>query len=270
MTSSKLSIAAVGSLILISSGLAAQAADSVNLQPQSPQIDTAAPGAAGASPGAAGVSPDASTALPGENPAISAPTSPKVHKLGASRQALRDDVDLDNAAAGVDAAQPRTPRIYINTFTMKATTSSSGITDPFNLMKALLGARGKDYAKLYAERDTGYGVCGFLMNVPIGKRGFVVVLKCFPSMPAAEAGMKPGDKIISVNGQSTLDIPAKEIWDYFTGMPGTEVNIELLRRGEPISVTLRRMDIGRIPDLSTRAEFLTLFEHNGMSRFVQR
>ncbi len=89
-------------------------------------------------------------------------------------------------------------------------------------------------------------------------------------MPAAEADLRPGDLITSVNGKSTLDLPAKEVWDWFTGMPGTEVKLELLRGDQPINVTLKRMDIGRIPDFSTKAEFLTIFELDGMSKFVQK
>jgi C-terminal processing protease CtpA/Prc len=139
------------------------------------------------------------------------------------------------------------------------------------MINALFGSNNsKQYQKLYAERDTGYGVCGFLMNMPVGTRGYASIIKAFPSMPAAQADLRPGDLITSVDGRSTLDLPPKEVWDYFTGMPGTEVRIQVQRGDQPIDVTLKRMDIGRIPDFATRAEFLTIFQRNGMSKFVQR
>ncbi|MBI2809900.1 MAG: PDZ domain-containing protein [Candidatus Melainabacteria bacterium] len=183
---------------------------------------------------------------------------------------MRDDSDEQSATVQIEEGPQPIRQVVINTYTMRANLPNTVISDPFTLMRALLGSRSQDYEKLYAERDTGYGVCGFLMNMPVTQRGYALVLKCFPSMPAAEANLQPGDLITSVNGQSTLDLPPREVWDWFTGMPGTEVKIDVLRGRQPISVTLKRMDIGHIPDFATRAEFLTLFKHNGMSKFVQK
>lgn len=243
----------------------ALADEGVELKSITPQVDSSPP-------------PAQSTPTEDEN---SKPL--KLHKLGASKRVRLDDggtkndqsptVPVDDSPLDqtTDGQTPPTTRhIYINTYTMHATIPNTVIQDPFTLMRALLGTRSKDYEKLYAERDTGYGVCGFLMNVPTNKRGYALILKCFPSMPAAQADLQPGDLITSVNGQSTLELPPQEVWDYFTGMPGTEVKIDVLRHNQPISVVLKRMDIGRIPDFATRAEFLTLLKHNGMSRFVQR
>jgi hypothetical protein len=259
---------------------AVKADDAVELKPQAPQIDTANP-AKETSPelttaGNGGLndseSNDAATNKSGSNDSES--SNSKLHKLQVSKKArLEGDAD-DGQSSILQVGQGPLimKQIYIrtNTFTMHATTPSTVITDPFTLMRAMLGTRSKDYEKLYAERDTGYGVCGFLMNIPTLRRGYAVILKCFPSMPAAQADLHPGDLITAVNGQSTLELPPKEVWDYFTGMPGTEVKIDVLRKDQPISVTLRRMDIGRIPDFGTRAEFLTLYRQNGMSKFVQR
>ena len=225
-------------------------ADSIELKSLSPQIDTAA-----LSPS----SPPQTTEQP---------SATKIHKLEASKQALKEEVDESQTSLPVEQGQQRGAHIYINTFTFRSNVTTSTI-DPFVLMRAMFAGR-KGMEKLYAERDTGYGVCGFLLNMPVGKRGYASVLKTFPSMPASEADLHSGDLIVSVNGQSTLDIPAKDVWDWFTGMPGTEVKLEIRRGDQPIDVSLRRMDIGRIPDFSTRAEFLTIFERNGMSKFVQR
>ncbi|MBS1955781.1 MAG: PDZ domain-containing protein [Cyanobacteria bacterium SZAS-4] len=240
----------VASMTTLQSPLA-YAADDIELKPLSPQIDKA---------------PPVEEATPPR-----ADQTPKLHKLEATKLERLDDSDDQEATVQVEQQGPQAMKqIVINSYVMRANLPSTVISDPFTLMRALLGARSKEYEKLYAERDTGYGVCGFLMNMPITQRGYALVLKCFPSMPAAEANLQPGDLITSVNGQSTLDLPPKEVWDWFTGMPGTEVKIEVLRGRQPISVTLKRMDIGHIPDFATRAEFLTLYKHNGVSKFVQK
>lgn len=243
----------VVSMMALQSPDAIAADDSVELKPLSPQIDTAPPPVEVVTP----------------PPVDQAP--PKLHKLEATKRARLDDSEDQGATVQVEQQGPQAMKqIIINSYVMRANLPNNVISDPFTLMRALLGSRSKEYEKLYAERDTGYGVCGFLMNMPIIQRGYAVVLKCFPSMPAAEANLQAGDLITSVNGQSTLDLPPREVWDWFTGMPGTEVKIEVLRGRQPISVTLRRMDIGHIPDFATRAEFLTLYKHNGMSKFVQK
>ncbi|HEY9679327.1 MAG TPA: PDZ domain-containing protein [Drouetiella sp.] len=206
-----------------------------NLQELMPQMDSTTP-----------TQPSIDSA--GENSSQNTPASgSNFHKLSVSKQASQ----LDTERMGADLAAPAQ-------------------SDSFSLMNALFGNRGKELAKLYAERDTGYGVCGFIMSVPLVRRGFVTVMRCFPSMPAAQAQLQPGDLIIAVDGRDTRDMPSHEVWDYFTGMPGTEVNLEMRRGRQPFNVTLKRMDIGRIPDFATRARFLSLYQHNGMSKFVQR
>ncbi len=266
-------LAMVAALLPIISGQTANAADnSVDLKPMTPQVDNSPQSLSTQTPPAVQAPNQAQTNSENRTGVETAPV--KIHKLEASKRVHigddSDDADGQTPVMPIEENSPTIKRIYINTYTMHATLPATVIQDPFTLMRALLGTRSRDYEKLYAERDTGYGVCGFLMNVPTTKRGYALILKCFPSMPAAQASLQPGDLITAVNGQSTLELPPQDVWDYFTGMPGTEVKIDLLRQNQPFSVTLRRMDIGRIPDFATRAEFLTLFKHNGMSRFVQR
>jgi|688.fasta_scaffold195738_1 S1-C subfamily serine protease len=250
---SKALLLAASTLLMSMTMPAANADDGVELKALAPQVDTSPP-------------IDETQSAPAET------VAPKLHKLEASKRGrIEGTEDTSEQTATVQIGAPlTTKRIYFNTFTVRASVPSAVIGDPFTLMRAMLGSRGNDYAKLYAERDTGYGVCGFLMSIPTEKRGYSLILKCYPTTPAAQAGLQPGDLITSVNGKSTLELPPKEIWDYFTGMPDTEVKIEVLRNDEPISVSLKRMDIGHIPDFATRAEFLTVYKHNGMSKFVQR
>lgn len=142
---------------------------------------------------------------------------------------------------------------------------------PFTLLRSLFGASDIKSSQfdLAAERDTGYGVCGFIFHVSLLK-SYITVGKVFPTMPAAQAQLQPGDVILSVNGMSTRDIPFQRVWDYFTGTPGTEVNLLASRQGTRFTVTLKRMDIGHIPDVATRRQFLTIYNKRGPSIFQQQ
>lgn len=157
--------------------------------------------------------------------------------------------------------------IYMQSFSINTNVNNIPI-DPFLALRALFGSS-KSMRKLYAERDTGYGVCGLAVNMPIGRKGYAVIQKTFPSMPAEAADLHAGDVVLTVNCKSTLDIAPAEVWDWFTGMPGTPVQLEVSRDRQPLEVTLRRMDIGRIPDFTTRATFLTIYQRNGMSRLIE-
>ena len=83
-------------------------------------------------------------------------------------------------------------------------------------------------------------------------KGYAVIQKTFPSMPAQAADLHTGGVVLTVNGKSTLDMAPAEVWDWFTGMPGTPVHLEVSRDNQPFEVTLRRMDIGTSPTYHPR------------------
>lgn len=63
--------------------------------------------------------------------------------------------------------------------------------------------------------------------------------------PAARAGIRAGDIIRKVNGDSTLGMSLNQAVERITGPPGTDVNITIEREGveEPIDYTLTRAEI---------------------------
>ena len=87
-------------------------------------------------------------------------------------------------------------------------------------------------------------------------------------MPAQAADLHTGDVVLTVNGKSTLDIAPAEVWDWFGNARHTG-DCEVSRDNQPFEVTLRRMDIGHIPDFTTRATFLTIYQHNGRSHQIE-
>lgn len=69
------------------------------------------------------------------------------------------------------------------------------------------------------------------------------ILKLEPEGPAKEAGILPGDILTAVEGQSVKDLGTNGAADLIQGEPGTFVNVEVLREGEPLSFTVERRQI---------------------------
>jgi carboxyl-terminal processing protease len=68
------------------------------------------------------------------------------------------------------------------------------------------------------------------------------IVSTFPGSPAAEAGLKPGDQIVKINGIDVTGEEPSAIWQRVKGPAGTHVLLGILREGEE---TLRIFDIVR-------------------------
>jgi carboxyl-terminal processing protease len=77
--------------------------------------------------------------------------------------------------------------------------------------------------------------------------GYLEIASLIPGQPAEKAGVKPGDLILSVNGQSIVGLGLYEAISYIRGPAGTEAELEIARPGEPepiyITVTRARIEI---------------------------
>lgn len=74
----------------------------------------------------------------------------------------------------------------------------------------------------------------------------VVITSVFPGSPAAAAGLKPGDTIVSVDGSSTKDVAIETIIAGIKGKEGTQVRLEIKPKNGPpkqLSVTRRPIQI---------------------------
>lgn len=70
------------------------------------------------------------------------------------------------------------------------------------------------------------------------KEGLPVIVAPIDGSPAAEAGIKPGDIILGVDGEDVTSLSLDEIVDKVRGPAGTEVVLTLLREGEESSIEL--------------------------------
>lgn len=70
------------------------------------------------------------------------------------------------------------------------------------------------------------------------KEGLPVIIAPIDGSPAAEAGIKPGDIILGVDGEDVTSLSLDKIVDKVRGPAGTEVVLTLLREGEDSSIEL--------------------------------
>lgn len=80
-----------------------------------------------------------------------------------------------------------------------------------------------------------YGGIGSMVSI---KDGQITVIAPIAGTPAERAGIKPGDKILSIDGESTAGMSLEEAVLKIQGDPGTKVTLEVLHEGEATPVTL--------------------------------
>jgi carboxyl-terminal processing protease len=82
---------------------------------------------------------------------------------------------------------------------------------------------------------------GLGLEVTIEGDALVVVTPVADS-PAERAGLHPGDKILSIDGESTRDLTLTDALQRMRGAPGTRVVLEIMREGfqAPLKLTLVR------------------------------
>jgi carboxyl-terminal processing protease len=75
------------------------------------------------------------------------------------------------------------------------------------------------------------------------KDGWLTVVTPLEDSPAFRAGVLAEDKIVEIEGKSTLGLSSDQCIDMLTGTPGTSVSIVLERDGKKIPVTVERQRI---------------------------
>jgi len=74
----------------------------------------------------------------------------------------------------------------------------------------------------------------------------IVVLKLVAGMPGEKAGLKAGDRLVSVDGAPVATAPLKDVVLKLRGEPGSKVAVGVERDGKPIAYQLERAEI-RVP-----------------------
>lgn len=91
------------------------------------------------------------------------------------------------------------------------------------------------------------------VGMEVGIRdGFITVISPLKNSPAEKAGMKSGDKIIAIDGESSIDLSVDEVVTKIRGEIGTTVSITVVRDGgkDPLTIEIAR-DTILIPTIDT-------------------
>jgi carboxyl-terminal processing protease len=117
----------------------------------------------------------------------------------------------------------------------------------------------KEY-KVFNEGISGgnFGGIGVAMSVVKDKDGEITIIDVFEDTPAYRAGLKPGDKIVEVDGKNVKDYSVDTVQSMIRGPKGTPVNLTIRRGKDLINFKIIR-DIIHIK--STKEKLIT---KNGM------
>ncbi len=80
------------------------------------------------------------------------------------------------------------------------------------------------------------------------KNGVLVIVAPLSGSPAEKAGLKPGDEILSVNGDSISNLPYEDAVSKVRGPKGSVANLHIRRSGAEMDVAVTR-DTVRISDI---------------------
>lgn len=69
------------------------------------------------------------------------------------------------------------------------------------------------------------------------------ITEVFVGSPANKAGLKAGDLIVKVEGETTIGKQLEEVTSKIIGLPGTKVNLQMLRNGETNDLTMERQKV---------------------------
>lgn len=124
--------------------------------------------------------------------------------------------------------------------------------DPGKTMKVAIDAMLASldpYTNYYPESDMEdvkiqlmgeYGGIGAL----IGQRGdSIFITQPYEGKPADLAGLRAGDRIVAVNGESTAGKQSQDVSAAMRGQAGTEVTLTIERNGKTLTKTLTRREI---------------------------
>lgn len=97
----------------------------------------------------------------------------------------------------------------------------------------------EEYRLLASDTRGRFGGVGVEIDV---RDGWLTITAVFPNGPAQRAGLRVGDRFVSIDGLRARDMPIEEAVRRMRGEPGTEVRVTL-RRGDDqpaLEVTLQR------------------------------
>ena len=120
----------------------------------------------------------------------------------------------------------------------------------------MIGGLGDQYSR-YLTPDEYQSNLNFLngqfagIGASVQQKGDqIVIVSVLPDTPAQKAGVKAGDVVTAVDGQSTKGWSADDAVSHIRGKVGTSVRVDISRNGQALSFTLTRAEIN-VPSVAT-------------------
>ncbi len=93
----------------------------------------------------------------------------------------------------------------------------------------------EEYRVLTSDTQGRFGGVGIEIEA---QDGWLTVLGVFDDGPASRAGVKPGDRFLTIAGRDARDMRIQDAVRWMRGEPGTSVQVRLRREGEDAAVDL--------------------------------
>ena len=93
-----------------------------------------------------------------------------------------------------------------------------------------------------------YGGIGALIQQ---QEGYVVVTEPYEGFPAQKAGLKAGDRIVEIDGESAIGKSSSQVSEKLKGVPGSDINIIVMPFNDSVKIShqLKREKI-KFPNIS--------------------
>ncbi len=95
------------------------------------------------------------------------------------------------------------------------------------------------FAEMQVKTDGQYGGVGLVIG---SDDGVITVINPIDGTPADKAGLKSGDTILAIDGQTVTNMDVDDVEDKLRGDAGTKVTVNIVHKGDakPIDVVLTR------------------------------
>lgn len=119
-------------------------------------------------------------------------------------------------------------------------------------LKGMFEALGDPYSEYMTEKEfksymdlTRGSYEGIGIYIAPGEDNLITVISPIEDTPAEKAGLKPGDKIVKINGKEYLAENLDDAVKVMKGKPGTSVTITIMRKDEKDETIIKDIEIKR-------------------------
>ena len=112
------------------------------------------------------------------------------------------------------------------------------------------------------------GKYGGIGSIILQRDSDVFISEPYEHMPAAEAGLLPGDKLLRVDTLDCHGKTTKQVSDCLRGNPGTKVQVTVLRDQQTLTYSITRRDI-HLPTVSYSTVYQDSIAYIAFSEFTQ-